>query len=189
MKQEKINKFHKELETLIGEKIPKFVSRQILESIPKENNRTDENAQYTYLNRVYTFGEYRSILYLYDKKYESKLHQKGVKEELLFSYRPITPGLLKDHRIRNNRGLFEHVSEEIKPSKITDKNYNIFVIKKTSWDSNLYEGYHYEYTIYGFKADMKFINKQQAESQLVINKLKKDLNIKSLDESEADVSE
>ena len=141
------------------------------------------------MNRLYTDGEYKSVLLLYDKIYESRIHQKGIKEELLFSYRPIVPGLLKDHRIRNARGLFTHTSEEAKPSKIVDKQSNIFLIKRTSWDSNLYDGYHYEYIIYGYKQDKKFVNEKQVESKIILKQLKDQLNIKSLDESEGIICE
>lgn len=189
MKMEKLKKFHKELTNLIDESLPRWVGSQILDSIPKEYNREDENAQYVYMTRLYTEGEYKSVLMLYDKKYESRIHQKGVKEELLFSYRPITPGVLKDHRIRNERGLFVHTTEEMKPSKIAPKQSNVFVIKKTMWDSNLYDGFRYEYTIYGYREDPKFINEKQIESNAILENLKNQLNIKSLDESEAAISE
>ena len=190
MKSESLKKLQKDLEKMLdGEKIPKYVAENILKAIPKDYNRNDEHEQYTYMNRLYSFGEYKSTLLLYDKKYESRLVQKGVKEELLFSYRPIEPGLLKEHRIRNKRGLFENVTEETKPSKITDKQSNIFLIKKTSWDSNTYDGYKYDYIIYAYKENMKFVNNKQAESNAILNDLRKQLNIKTINESEGDLSE
>lgn len=186
MKSESLKKFHKDLEKMVdGESIPRYVSENILKSIPKEINRSDDNNQYVYMNRLYSAGEYRSVLMLFDKVYESRIHQKGVKEELLFSYRPVTPGLLKDHRIRNPRGLFTHTSEDTKPTRVDEKNINIFLIKKTMWDSNLYDGYKYDYTIYVYKNDPKFENQKQIESNAILDRLRNQLDIKKIDESEA----
>ena len=69
-------------------------------------------------------------------------------------------------------------SEDKKPTRLDKKNINIFLIKKTMWDSNLYDGYKYDYTIYVYKNDPKFENQKQIESNAILEKLRNQLDIK-----------
>ena len=129
----KLKVFHKELEKTADEKLPLWISRRILELVPIRPGQTTK--EYLFINQVYTEGEFASVLTLYDKKYDSPLHEYGVKEELLLSYQPVKPGLLKEHRIRNAKGRYEQTSETIAPQNINIKKTNVMLIKRTEWDS------------------------------------------------------
>ena len=129
----KLKAFHKELEKTADEKLPLWISKRILELVPILPGQTTK--EYLFINQVYTEGEFASVLTLYDKKYDSPLHEYGVKEELLLSYQPVKPGLLKEHRIRNAKGRYEQTSETIAPQNINAKKTNVMLIKRTEWDS------------------------------------------------------
>ena len=62
-----IKALHKELEKTIDGKLPKFVSERIHSLIPKKF-RSNSQEQYVFITQVYTSGEYKSVLSLYDKK-------------------------------------------------------------------------------------------------------------------------
>jgi len=129
----KLRVFHKELEKTADERLPLWISKRILELVPIRPGQTTK--EYLFINQVYTEGEFASVLTLYDKKYESPLHEYGIKEELLLSYQNVKPGLLKEHRIRSASGRYEQVSETIAPQNINGKKVNVMLIKKTEWDS------------------------------------------------------
>lgn len=130
-----IKVLHKELEKTIDEKLPKFVSERIHSLIPKKF-RTNSQDQYVFITQVYTSGEYKSVLSLYDKRYESRIHSYGVKEELLFSYRSVKPGLLLDHRIRTPRGRFVQTKDSIEPAIFDQDSSNVMLIKHTQWNNH-----------------------------------------------------
>lgn len=81
-----------------------------------------------------SYNEYKTYLLLYDKMYLGKSHDYGEKEELVFSIvRNIKPGLVKEHRIRNDRGIFKNDNEVIEPC--VEDTPNILLIKSHIWDS------------------------------------------------------
>lgn len=116
---------------LYGKRIDQNVVDRILERIPKKiSNR--ENVEIITLR---TLREYKTYLLLYDKVYTSRLHQYGEQERIIFSLvKGIEPGLIQNHRIMNNRGMFEnHVNEY--DAVIPNDEPNIMIIKSSIWDN------------------------------------------------------
>ena len=168
--EKKLKKFHKELEKTAEERIPLWVSKKLISLIPERDEGSTED--YVFISQVYTLGEYTSVVTLYDKLYKSPLHEYGTKEELLFSYRNIKSGLLKEHHIRNERGKFDDIQESIKPSNLTDKVCNVMLIKRTEWDSYKVPSKSESYTIIVFNKSNFVIESRKQELAQTINKAK-----------------
>ncbi len=166
----KLKEFHKELEKTAEERIPLWVTRKLISLIPERNEESTED--YVFISQVYTLGEYTSVVTLYDKLYKSPLHEYGTKEELLFSYRDIKSGFLKEHHIRNSKGKFDDIREDLKPSKLNDKQCNIMLIKRTEWDSYKEPSTRESYTIFVFNKNNFFIASRKQELAQTINKAK-----------------
>jgi hypothetical protein len=157
-------------------KVPKKVVSDLLKHIPKELE-SDEDAydSYVYLNQLYTYGEYKSCLALYDKAYHSNIHDYGEMEELVYTFRSVTPGLIKDHRIRNDRGRFIHTTETLNP-KVERNKSNIFLIKRTIWDNMKYDKKMVLYTIYVYVHDSAVENQRKLQAETTLANLKKSFN-------------
>lgn len=167
----KLKELHKTLESYMEDEVPYCVTERIGKLLSDKHDSDDEKV-YIHISRVVTAGEYRSALSLYDKKYESKLHSYGIFEELLFSYKKVIPGLIKEHRIRNSKGMFEQSKDSYGPTRICDKDNNIMLIRSTRWDSNKFEGKEVSYTIYIYSRNCKAENKRLENAKEAISKLK-----------------
>ena len=116
---------------LYGREVDQSIVDRILERIPKKISN-HENVEIITLKN---FNEYKTYLLLYDKVYTSRMHQYGEQERIIFSLVDnIKAGLIKNHRIMNNRGMFENYIEEYEATIPTDEP-NIMVIKSIIWDS------------------------------------------------------
>lgn len=183
-----IKALHKELEKTIDGKLPKFVSERIHSLIPKKF-RSNSQEQYVFITQVYTSGEYKSVLSLYDKKYESRLHRYGLKEELIFSFRTVKPGLILDHRIRTPRGRFVHTKDIIDPL-IGDSNVsNVMLIKRTEWDSHESDDIKESYTIFIYNRN-NFIEASRVKSaQDTISKIKKEMSKERIGQTDGECNQ
>ena len=173
-----VKALYDELSKIYTGRLPKHVAVDILSHIPKElGTNEDDYGKYVYVTQVYTASEYRSTLLLFDKHYCSPLHDYGEKEELLYSYRHVTPGLIKDHKIRNNRGRFEHTTDTLEPKIGITKasKSNILLIKRTQWDSLKYDNVLVTYTIYVYCANAYFEVQRLMQAETTLANLKKEL--------------
>lgn len=172
-----VKSLYDELSKLYGEPLPKQVVIDILNHIPKElSDDEDAYGRYVYLTQVYTFGEYRSSLSLFDKCYESRIHTYGEKEELVYSFLPVTPGVVKDLKIRNNKGLFNHTTETIAPGNLKYGKSNIYLIRRTIWDSLKYDKKMVTYTIYIYNHDNFIESARKKQSEETLQKMKESFN-------------
>lgn len=164
-----IKDLYDSIQKIYGQSLPRQVATEVARLIPKELS-PDEDAydKYVYLHGIYTIGEYMSSLSMYDKCYSSPMHQYGELEELLYSFKPVSPGLVKDHRIRNSRGKFVHTTETIEPKQLNITQPNVFLIKRTIWDSLKYDKKMITYSIYVYKhnAQVESQRRKQAEETL-----------------------
>jgi len=176
-----IKQLYDQISALYGKGLPKKVISDIMRLIPKKLE-ADEDVydKYVYLNQLYTFGEYKSCISLYDKCYSSPIHSYGEKEELIYSYKKVDPGLIKDHRIRNDRGRFIHTKDTIEAKRLDQDVSNVFLIKRTIWDSMKYDKKMVLYTIYVYNHNNRAENqrKEQAKTALAQMKLSFKVNEK-----------
>ena len=187
-RSEKIKELHSQIEKLMGSKVPKCVSERIAELLPTGLPVNDED-EGLFITQVYTVGEYNSVLLLYDKKYESRLHRYGTYEELLYSHKNVIPGRLKEHRIRSDRGTFNNSKDYGKKSKIeVNPDSNIFLIKRTEWDNLKYDGYKISYTIYIYNRNNFIEANRNRNMNNVISKAKEEL-AKGMNYTNGDKSE
>lgn len=179
------------IQKIYGRSLPRQVVSEVARLIPKELS-PDEDAydKYVYLHGIYTFGEYMSCLSMYDKCYSSTLHQYGELEELLYSFRKVVPGIVKDHKIRNNRGRFVHTTETKEPKQINQTQSNVFLIKRTIWDNLKYDKKMITYSIYVYKHDeqMEAQRRKQAEETLANMKASYNANEKRSMDNDAKTS-
>ena len=172
-----IKSLYDEMSKIYGEGLPKQVAVNVLSHIPKTLDKDeDPYGQYVYLTQVYTYGEYNASLSLFDKCYESKIHSYGEKEELVYSYKPVVPGVIKEHKIRNNRGLFTHTTENISPKNLSYKSSNIYLIRRTIWDSLKYDKKMVTYTIYIYNHNNFIESSRKKQVEETIQGLKDSLN-------------
>ena len=169
-----IKALYDQISKIYGKNLPKKVVVDILHKIPK-NLTDDEDAydEYVYLNQLYTYGEYKSCLALYDKLYHSNIHDYGEKEELVYSYKPVIPGIIKDHRVRNDRGRFVHTTETQDAKKLDLNKSNIFLIKRTIWDTMKYDKKMVLYTIYIYVHNNAVENQRRLQAETTLANMKK----------------
>lgn len=172
-----VKSLYDELNKLYGEQLPKQVATDILNHIPRElGDDEDAYGKYVYLTQVYTFGEYSASLSLFDKCYESRIHSYGEKEELIYSYLRVTPGVIKDHKIRNNKGLFNHTTETTAPGNLKYGKSNIYLIRRTIWDSLKYDKKMVTYTIYIYNHNNFIEESRKKQSQDTLQRMKESYN-------------
>lgn len=187
-RSEKIKELHSQIEKLMNSKVPKCVSERIAELLPTGLPVNDEE-EGLFITQVYTVGEYNSVLLLYDKKYESSLHKYGTYEELLYSYKKVTPGVLKEHRVRSDRGVFNNIKDYGKKSKIdSNPESNVFLIKRIDWDNLKYDGYKVSYTIYVYNRNNFIESNRRENMKNVISKAKEEMT-KGMNYTNGDKSE
>lgn len=166
---DEVKKMYDQISELYGKGLPRQVVVDLLSKIPTEIG-PDEDAygKYVYLTAVYTVGEYMSTLSLFDKRYHSLLHEYGELEELLYSYQYISPGLIKDHKIRNEKGRFIHTALNTDAKKVNPNVPNVYLIKRTSWDSIKSDKKMVTYTIYVYnqKSEKETERRRQVENTL-----------------------
>jgi len=174
-----VKSLYDQISKIYGENLPKQVVVDILGKIPRKLEE-DEDAydQYVYLNQVYTYGEYKSSLSMYDKRYYSPMHDYGEKEELIYSYRYVIPGLIKDHKIRNNRGRFNHESQSYEATHVDINRSNIYLIKHTIWDSIKFDKKMVTYKIYVYCHNNAIESQRRKEAETTLNGLKQSLSEK-----------
>ena len=165
----------KELESILEEEIPSYISEKIISLIPSEYKKCDDEV-HVKIDQVYSAGEYSSLLLLYDKSYESRLHSYGVKEELLFTYQDVVPGLLKEHKRRTNTGRFEKISEKCQPTKINSDISNIMLIKSTEWDTNIYDDKKVCFNIIVYNKDNYLELSRRQHAEKVLSEIKEIIN-------------
>ena len=173
-----VKALYDELSKVYIGKLPKHVASDILHRIPKEiGANEDDYGKYVYITQVYTSSEYKSTLLLFDKHYCSPLHDYGEKEELVYSYRHVTPGLIKDHKIRNKRGRFDHITETLEPKMKNPRaaKSNVLLIKRTQWDSLKYDNVLITYTIYVFSANSTYESLRRIQSENTLAHLSQQL--------------
>ena len=172
-----IKALYDQISKIYGTNLPKKVVKDIMLQIPKELG-TDEDAydRYVYLNQLYTYGEYKSCLLLYDKLYKSNIHTYGEKEELVYSYKAVTPGIIKDHRVRNERGRFVHTTDTQDAKKLDLNQSNIFLIKRTIWDTMKYDKKMVLYTIYVYVHNNAVENQRKLQAETTLADMKKSFN-------------
>ena len=163
----------KELEMVMDEQIPDYVSEKIIELIPSKYKNTEDPC--VFISQVSTFGEYRSLLLLYDKNYQSRLHNYGIQERLLFSYRDIEPGCIKDYRLRTLRGTFKTENDCFQASGLEADQSNIILIQVEEWDSNLYDGKKTTFDIIVYNQNNLFEQARKIQASTVIKNLKEEL--------------
>lgn len=174
----------KEIElSLNGRQIPIEISKKIISLIPQEVKISETPS--VYISKVCTAGEYLSTLFLYDKTYKSQSHQFGSKEEMIYSYRDDTKaGILFEHRIRNKRGIFEKKSFSEIP-KVNKNEFNIMLIKETTWDSNMYVGEKVTYTILIYDKDDVMEKLKASKNLEMLNRLKEEFKLEFSKEGES----
>lgn len=167
-----LNAVHTQLESLMEEKLPCWVVRRINNLIPKKDNSGQD--VYIYINAIHTSGELISSLTLLDKKYESRMHQYGSKEELLFAYRDIKPGLILNHRVRDPiNGRFVQSNNRFEPVKSNEAS-NVFLIKETEWNNYKYDGIKESYTILVYNHNDAIEEARKKNIDEVVEKLQKE---------------
>ena len=188
MKQE-VKTLYDEIQAIYDESLPKTVVSKLLALIPKQlGPDEDPYGKYVYLNKICTYGEYKASLLLYDKHYCSALHDYGEKEELLYSYKTVTPGIMKDYKIRNSRGMFNHTYDMQEVKKLDLNKSNIYLIKRTIWDSFKYEKKLVTYTICVYSHDSNVENQRKQQAETTLARMKDELRQASEKGSVADGS-
>ena len=168
-----VKTLYDQISEIYGRGLPKKVVSDITKLIPK-TLEPDEDVydRYVYLNQLYTYGEYKSCISLYDKRYSSPIHEYGEKEELIYTFRKIEPGLIKDHRVRNDKGRFVHTKETIEAKKLDQDVSNVFLIKRTIWDTMKYEKKMVLYTIYVYNHSTRAEIQRKEQAKTALDQLK-----------------
>ena len=163
----------KEIEMSFGKNnFPSYAYEKIIKALKKA--KVESKANIT-INRIYTYGEYLNKLTLLDKCYSTRIHEYGIKEELIFSLNKIFPGYCKQHRYLSNRGIMVNEKDLIEPKIISNKIENIFIIKETSWDYNIDDNKIINYMIHVYVPNTEYENTRILNAKQTIRRLKDEL--------------